>query len=135
MTRLHPEAALYDPKDPLTSTLIDQWLDFAETELSTSDFKALDISYKKLNKYLTIRSYLVGYQATAADFVVWGTLRASPVFARIVKTKKETLGAYLVRWYEHILSFGAAEYALTAVQKQDKATKVGVYKSAEEETR
>lgn len=124
MTRLHPEAGLYDPKNPLSSTLVDEWLDFAANELSTSDFKALDGSYKKLNKYLTVRSYLVGYQATAADFIVWGTLRASPVFARIVKTKKETLGAYLVRWYEHILSFDSAEYALTAVQKQDKASKV-----------
>lgn len=124
MTRLHPEAGLYDLKDPLTSTLIDQWLDFADKELSTSDFKTLDASYKKLNKYLTLRSYLVGYQATVADFIVWGALRASPVFARIIKTKKETLGTYLVRWYEHVLSLDAVEYALTAVQKQDKASKV-----------
>ncbi|KAG0749319.1 hypothetical protein G6F16_001108 [Rhizopus arrhizus] len=123
LTRLHPEAGLYDLKDPLTSTLIDQWLDFAEKELSTSDFKTLDASYKKLNKYLTLRSYLVGYQATVADFIIWGALRASPVFARIVKTKKETLGTYLVRWYEHILSLDAVEYALTAIQKQDKASK------------
>jgi glutamyl-tRNA synthetase len=49
---------------------------------------------------------------------------ASPVFARIVKTKKESLGDYLVRWYEYILSLDAAECALTAVQKQEKATKV-----------
>lgn len=126
MARLHPEAGLYDVKDALTCTLVDQWLDVVESELSTTDFKALDVSYKKLNKHLTLRSYITGYKVTAADFAVWGALRASPVFARIIKTKKETLGAYLVRWYEHILSFDAAEYALTAVQKQDKSSKVSM---------
>lgn len=124
LARLNPEAGLYNPEDPISSTLIDQWLDFAESKLATSDFKALDVTYKELNKYLTLRSYIVGYQVTIVDFVIWGTLKASPVFARIVKTKPENLGTYLVRWYEYIASLDAAEYALTAVQKQDKASKV-----------
>lgn len=124
LARLNPEAGLYNPQDPISSTLIDQWLDFAETKLATSDFKSLDATYKELNKYLTLRSYIVGYQVTIADLVIWGTLRSSPVFARIVKTKPENLGAYLVRWYEYVASLEAAEYALTAVQKQDKASKV-----------
>ena len=103
--------------------MIDQWLDFAESKLSSTDFKALDATYKELNKYLTLRSYIVGYSVTIADFVIWGTLKASPVFARIVKTKADTLGAYLVRWYEYVASLEASEYALTAVQKADKANK------------
>lgn len=73
---------------------------------------------------MTLRSYIVGYQVTIADFVIWGTLRASPVFARIVKTKPETLGAYLVRWFEYITSLSSSEYALTAVQKAEKNNKV-----------
>ncbi|KAI9480711.1 MAG: tRNA synthetases class I, catalytic domain-containing protein [Benjaminiella poitrasii] len=123
LARLNPEAKLYNPEDPISSTLIDQWLDFAESKLATSDFKALDAVYKELNKYLTLRSYIVGYQVTLADFVIWGALRGSPVFARIVKTKPENLGAYLVRWYEYVASLDAAEYALTAVQKQEKSSK------------
>ncbi|KAI8365788.1 tRNA synthetases class I, catalytic domain-containing protein [Blakeslea trispora] len=123
LARLHPEANLYNPEDPISSTLIDQWLDFAESKLATSDFKALDATYKELNKYLTLRSLIVGYQATIADFVIWGSLRASPVFARIVKTKPETLGTYLVRWYEYVASLEAAQFALTAVQKQEKSSK------------
>ncbi|RCH84867.1 hypothetical protein CU098_004313 [Rhizopus stolonifer] len=118
LARLHPEAGLYNPEDPISSTLIDQWLDFAESKLSTSDFKSLDATYKELNKYLTLRSYIVGYHATIADYIIWGSLRASPVFARIVKTKPESLGTYLVRWYEFITSSEAAEFALTVVQKQ-----------------
>lgn len=73
---------------------------------------------------MTLRSYIVGYQVTIADFVIWGTLKASPVFARIVKTKPESLGAYLVRWYEYVASLEASDYALTAVQKAAKDNKV-----------
>ncbi|CEP09578.1 hypothetical protein [Parasitella parasitica] len=123
VARLHPEAGLYNPEDPISSTLIDQWLDFAEAKLTTSDFKSLDATYKELNKHLTLRSYIVGYHVTIADLVIWGTLRSSPVFARIVKTKPETLGTYLVRWYEYMTSLDAAEYALTAVQKHEKTSK------------
>ncbi|KAL0094658.1 tRNA synthetases class I, catalytic domain-containing protein [Phycomyces blakesleeanus] len=118
--RLHPETGLYDPKDPISSTLVDQWLDFAESKLSISDFKALDATYKELNKHLTLRSFIVGYQLTLADFVVWGALRGSPVFARIVKTKKESLGVYLVRWYEYINSLEVTKNAVEKMQKQDK---------------
>lgn len=124
LAKLNPEAGLYNSEDPISSTLVDQWLEFAESKLSTNDFKALDASYKELNKYLTLRSFIVGYQLTLADFVIWGALRASHVFARIVKTKPETLGTYLVRWYEYVASLSAAEYALTAVQTHEKSSKV-----------
>lgn len=73
--RLTPEAGVYNVEDPISSTLVDHWLDFAESKLATSDFKQLDAAYKELNKYLTLRSYLVGYQPSLADFVVWGALR------------------------------------------------------------
>ncbi|KAG2222556.1 hypothetical protein INT45_002687 [Circinella minor] len=124
--RLVPESGLYNVTDPISSTLVDQWLDFAETKLATSDFKALDGSFKELNKYLTLRSYLVGYQPSLADFVVWGALKASPVFARVVKTKKESAGFYLARWYEYITSLDAAQLAVKDLQnvtKPAKATK------------
>ncbi|KAI7863062.1 tRNA synthetases class I, catalytic domain-containing protein [Spinellus fusiger] len=118
--RVYPESALYNTKDPIISTLVDQWLDIAESKLATSDFKVLDSIFKELNKHLTLRSYIVGYQLTLADFVVWGALRGSPVFARIVKTKKESLGVYLGRWYDHIGTLAATESAIAGLQKQEK---------------
>lgn len=54
---------------------MDQWVDFAAVKLGTSDFKQLDAGFKELNKYLTLRSYIVGYQLSLADFVVWGALK------------------------------------------------------------
>lgn len=48
----------------------------------------------------------------------------SPVFGRILKTKKESLGTYLVRWYEFISSLAASQLAVQDLQKQNTATKV-----------
>ncbi|KAI8150381.1 tRNA synthetases class I, catalytic domain-containing protein [Fennellomyces sp. T-0311] len=121
--RLVPEAGVYNVTDPISSTLVDQWLDFAESKLATADFKALDASFKELNKYLTLRSYLVGYQPSLADFVVWGALKASPVFARVLKTKKESIGLYLARWYEYIASLDAALLAVKDLQNAAKPAK------------
>ncbi|KAI9496257.1 tRNA synthetases class I, catalytic domain-containing protein [Zychaea mexicana] len=122
--RLVPESGLYNVSDPISSTLVDQWLDFAENKLATADFKALDASFKELNKYLTLRSYLVGYQSSLADFVVWGALKASPVFARVLKTKKESIGLYLARWYEYVASLDAAQLAVKDLQNAAKPAKV-----------
>ncbi|KAF7724901.1 hypothetical protein EC973_000560 [Apophysomyces ossiformis] len=118
--RLHAEAGLYDPKDPISSTLVDQWLDFAESKLGSPDFKTLDVAFKELNKYLTLRSYLVGYDVTLADLIVWGALKGSPVFARMVKTKKDSLGVYLVRWFDYISSLPVAQAAVSGIQQKEK---------------
>ncbi|KAI9318637.1 tRNA synthetases class I, catalytic domain-containing protein [Dichotomocladium elegans] len=121
--RLTSEAGLYNTEDPISSTLVDQWLDFAETKLGTSDFKALDAGFKELNKYLTLRSYLVGYQLSLADFAVWGALKASPVFARVFKTKKESIGTYLARWFEYVSSLDASILAVKDIQNAAKPQK------------
>ncbi|KAJ8660549.1 glutamate-tRNA ligase [Lichtheimia ornata] len=121
--RLVPEAGLYNTSDPISSTLVDQWVDFAAVKLGTSDFKQLDAGFKELNKYLTLRSYIVGYQLSLADFVVWGALKASPVFARVFKTKKESVGTYLGRWFEFVSSLDAAQLAVKDLQNASKPQK------------
>ncbi|ORZ17920.1 tRNA synthetases class I, catalytic domain-domain-containing protein [Absidia repens] len=125
--RLFPEAGLYNPQDPISSTLVDQWLDFAHLKLNTADFKAQNEAFKELNKYLTLRSFIVGYSVSIADFVIFSALKGSLAFGRVFKTKKESLGIYLVRWFEYIQSFDASKVAVDSVQatqkKQDKASK------------
>lgn len=54
---------------------MDEWLAFVDEQLQTTDFKALDGAYKKINKHLTLRTYLAGYEPTAADYAVWGTMK------------------------------------------------------------
>ncbi|CAO3630667.1 unnamed protein product [Cunninghamella blakesleeana] len=125
--RLFPEAGLYNTQDPISSTLVDQWVDFAQLKLETADFKAQNEAFRELNKYLTLRSYIVGYSVSIADFVIFGALKGSLAFSRVFKTKKESLGIYLVRWFEYIQSFKASVLAVESIQnsqkKQEKSTK------------
>ncbi|KAI9302374.1 tRNA synthetases class I, catalytic domain-containing protein [Cunninghamella echinulata] len=126
--RLYPEANLYNTQDPISSTLVDQWVDFAQLKLETSDFKAQNEAFKELNKYLTLRSYIVGYSVSIADFTLFGALKGSLAFGRVFKTKKESLGIYLVRWFEYIQSLNASILAVETIQnsqkkKQEKSTK------------
>jgi glutamyl-tRNA synthetase len=64
---------------------VNEWLIFADEQLQSNDFKALDGAYKKLNQHLTLRSYISGYQPTAADFVIWGSLKGK-LFGRADKS-------------------------------------------------
>ncbi|KAI8061564.1 tRNA synthetases class I, catalytic domain-containing protein [Gongronella butleri] len=122
--RLNPETGLYDAQCPITSTLIDQWVDFAEVKLLTNDFKAQSEAFKVLNKHLTLRSFIVGYSLSIADFAIFGALKSSAAFNRTYKSKKESLGSYLVRWFDYIQSLDASQKAAAALQvtqkKQDK---------------
>ncbi|KAG2184829.1 hypothetical protein INT43_000742 [Umbelopsis isabellina] len=102
------------------SNEVNEWLVFADEQLKSNDFKALDGAYKKLNKHLTLRSYISGYQPTAADFIIWGSLKGSPIFSKIYKSKKESLGDYLPRWYEHISSLPITHDASNLLQKSQE---------------
>ncbi|RUS22636.1 tRNA synthetases class I, catalytic domain-containing protein [Endogone sp. FLAS-F59071] len=120
---LYPESDLYGGTDALKSTLIDQWLDFAQDTLSATDFKLLDAAFRELNHHLTLRSFFVGYQVSLADFVIWGALKSSPVFGNVLKTKKESLGIHLVRWYIHISSLDSIKASLELLAVNQDATK------------
>jgi len=112
--------AKFDPS--LTgSSAVDEWLTFADEQLQSGDFKALDVAFKKLNKHLTLRSYVAGYQPTAADYFIWGSLKGSPIFSRIYKSKKESLGDYIVRWFDHISVLPVTQEATIQLQKAQEA--------------
>jgi hypothetical protein len=53
---------------------VDQWLDTASQLVSGLGFEPL---CGRLNDYLSLRSFLVGYEASAADFAVWGQLHGA----------------------------------------------------------
>ena len=59
---------------PLSSTLspqVDQWLDTSSQLVSGVAFEGL---CSRLNDYLSLRSFFVGFDTTAADFAIWGQL-------------------------------------------------------------
>ncbi|KAJ2300435.1 glutamate--tRNA ligase, partial [Coemansia sp. RSA 2702] len=80
------------------------WVTFAQTRLGGSAaFKDLGQAFDELDRHLQMRSYVVGYAASAADAALWGALRASAIFQRNLKlASQQVLGAALLRWYAHI---------------------------------
>jgi hypothetical protein len=50
---------------------VDQWLDTASQLVSGLGFEVL---CGRLNDYLSMRSFFVGFTTTAADFAIWGQL-------------------------------------------------------------
>lgn len=63
--------------DPFSACQVDQWLETSAQIVPGQTFEAMCSS---LDAYLAMRTYLVGYAPTAADFAVWGALQGA--FAR-----------------------------------------------------
>lgn len=54
-----------------TNKQVDQWLDTSSQLVSGLGFETL---CGRLNDYLSLRTFFVGFTATAADFAIWGQL-------------------------------------------------------------
>ncbi|KAJ2641343.1 glutamate--tRNA ligase, partial [Coemansia sp. RSA 1694] len=79
-----------------------QWVEFARKRLAGAGFKDLEAALGELDHRLSMRAFVCGYATSAADVTAWGALRASGMFLRTLKTKRESVGAHVARWYAHI---------------------------------
>jgi hypothetical protein len=53
---------------------VDEWLEVASQVVSGSTFEPLCAS---VNKFLALRTFLVGYAPTVADVALWGQLQGA----------------------------------------------------------
>lgn len=53
---------------------VDQWLDFSDALVSSAGLEAV---CGVIDQYLSLRTYIVGYQLSIADLQVWGQLQGS----------------------------------------------------------
>jgi glutamyl-tRNA synthetase len=67
--------------------------------LSAPDYKAIEPHLLRLDKYLTLRSYIDGYQISDADVKLWIALRSNKVTNAFLK--KGSL-ANLSRWFSFV---------------------------------
>lgn len=67
--------------------------------LSTPDFKAVEAILLELDQYLALRTYLGGYQLSAADKDIWIALRTNKVANGIVRKGSLT---NVVRWFSFV---------------------------------
>nr|KAJ3422561.1 hypothetical protein HK105_007543 [Polyrhizophydium stewartii] len=101
---------------------IDYWVDFAHDNLFATDFKKLSSSFDILDNHLTLRSFMVGYSATLADYAVWGALKANAIFNKQLKGGKYE-GQHLVRWYNFVGSLDPVKDSLKALEAAKEAAK------------
>ncbi|ESK81806.1 glutamyl-trna synthetase [Moniliophthora roreri MCA 2997] len=73
-----------------------------------------------LDGHLAWRTFLVGHDITIADWMVWGTLKASTKIIGLLKSGKHV---HLVRWTSHLESLDSTQSALAslAAAKASKA--------------
>ena len=70
--------------------------------LSTSDFKAVEAVLLELEQHLTLRTYLDGYQLSAADKDTWSALRTNKIANGIVRKGRLTTNTNVARWFSFI---------------------------------
>ncbi|RKP28054.1 tRNA synthetases class I, catalytic domain-containing protein [Syncephalis pseudoplumigaleata] len=116
------ESALLNGGSDTEKQAIARWVEFSQ-RLSTTDFKALQPALEELNHHLLMRTFLVGHAISLADIACWGALRASPVFARVVKNPDGPAGIALPRWFQHIASLAPVSTAVVAQQTAANAVK------------
>ena len=111
----------------VAATQVDYWIDFADENLFSSDFKKLALGFDQIDNHLTLRSFMVGYQLTTADFAVFGALKACAIFNKQLKNGKIAC-PHLLRWFTHMNSLEYVQRAFADLEtakdeKKDRSDK------------
>lgn len=73
----HAYKAGTDSLEACSVQQISSWVSFAQDKvIGVSDFEALSAVADRLDQHLTLRSFLVGYAPTAADFALYGAIKS-----------------------------------------------------------
>ncbi|KAI9458287.1 glutamate-tRNA ligase [Russula earlei] len=79
-------------------------------------------SLDSLDDYLAYRTFLVGHDISAADWIVWGVLKGNLRFVGLLKNNQHT---HLSRWFNHLESLEPTQAALTGLAEA-KASKARI---------
>lgn len=106
-----------------------EWIQFALDKFYIKNFKELSTDLEKLDSHLNFRSFISGFQISAADVAVWGVLRANPLMGSVLKN-----GVYanISRWYALLVADGRFDAVVDTMikdvnelRKQAKLAKSG----------
>ncbi|EIW84894.1 glutamate-tRNA ligase [Coniophora puteana RWD-64-598 SS2] len=79
-----------------------------------------------LDDHLAYRTFLVGHDITAADWMVWGAIKGN---VKIIGLLKNNVHVHLLRWFSHIDSLEAAQLAVSS-RAEARANKARTNKTA-----
>lgn len=92
----------------------------AKSLATTTAIPQIISSLDSLDDHLAYRTFLVGHDTTAADWVVWGVLKGN---LRLLGLLKNNQHQHLMRWYNHLESLEPTQASLAglAEAKSSKA--------------
>jgi glutamyl-tRNA synthetase len=96
---------------------------------TVSSFPDIVAALDSLDDHLSLRAFLVGHEVTAADWIVWGSLKGSrasefvqvppvtrhPGSIKIVGLLKNNQHPHLLRWFSHLESLESTQSALASL--------------------
>lgn len=100
----------------------------SKTLRSVTAFPEIVSALDSLDDYLSVRTFLIGHSITAADWMVWGTLKGS---IKLVGLLKNNQHPHLSRWFTHLESLKEVQNALSklvaakAIQVRSNKTAAG----------
>ncbi|TCD70262.1 hypothetical protein EIP91_004163 [Steccherinum ochraceum] len=102
------------------------YFDLAASIPKLTAFPDITAALDSVDDHLAYRTFLVGHDFTAADFVLWGALKGSVKIVGLLKNNKHV---HLNRWYAHIESLESTQLA-SASLVEAKANKARSTKTA-----
>ncbi|EIM86286.1 glutamyl-tRNA synthetase [Stereum hirsutum FP-91666 SS1] len=77
-----------------------------------TEFDEVILALDKLDDHCAFRTYLVGHDITASDWMIWGAIKGSIKLLGILKSGRHL---HLLRWFSHLESHPSAQSALHAL--------------------
>ncbi|KIK83218.1 hypothetical protein PAXRUDRAFT_832105 [Paxillus rubicundulus Ve08.2h10] len=94
------------------STKAATYFALAKTIPTTTAVPDIFTTLDSLDNHLAYRTFLVGHEITAADWMLWGTIRAS---IRTLGLLKNGQHVHALRWFSHLESLESTQAALASI--------------------
>ncbi|OSD08417.1 glutamate-tRNA ligase [Trametes coccinea BRFM310] len=90
----------------------------AKTLPTVTAFPEITAALDSLDDHLAYRTFLVGHDITAADWIVWGALKGSVKIVGLLKNNKHP---HLLRWYSHLESLESTQQVIAGLAEAKSA--------------
>ncbi|KAG8970859.1 hypothetical protein FRC03_000077 [Tulasnella sp. 419] len=100
------------PTNPSNNVQHTSFISLAKSLATASSYADVVAALDSLDDHLLLRSFLVGYSITAADFSVWGALKGNVQALGILKRNGHI---HISRWYSFIESIPSTQSALNSL--------------------
>ncbi|OJT06095.1 hypothetical protein TRAPUB_3030 [Trametes pubescens] len=90
----------------------------AKTLPTVTAFPEITAALDSLDDHLAYRTFLVGHDITAAEWIVWGALKGSVKIVGLLKNHKHP---HLLRWFNHLESLESTQLAIAGLTEAKSA--------------